>query len=243
MTPRKLLIEQILPALAQFKQGYIERDVGLGQDVRRGAHLAELLLNLPDYIFREDSLPVALSAYKNAREYREQYCWKQNPGYELVCDFANAWKHRKITRDGRKMNGMDDVVEAYAMCRYFDAEGAYYCGHKLVLLQTTIDTRHVELRRLLISTTAFWAKELQRLGIAPELPNDTFDFGEFTTRRDAATLPPLHFHAFVGEPFNALTRSLDFDLASRSWIEAIPGSGFQCELKLEFEVHPSPFAK
>jgi hypothetical protein len=239
MTPRKLLVEQILPALKRFKDGYIERDVGLGQDIARAADLADLLLNLPEYIFRDGNVPAEVSTYKSARDYREQYLWKKVPGYEIVCDFANSWKHRKVTRDGRTMNGMEDVEEAIGVCRYFDSADSYYCQHKLVLIQT-LSQGGVELRRLLVSVTYLLTKELARVGVAPEVPFDTFAFGEFTSRADAAALPPLRMHGFVGEPMAQRLRTLDFD-SSKGWIESKPGTGFNPQFTMMSVIKPSPF--
>jgi hypothetical protein len=51
MPPRKLYVEQVLPALETFMAGYTGREIGLGKDVARGAELANHLLNLPEYIW------------------------------------------------------------------------------------------------------------------------------------------------------------------------------------------------
>ena len=123
MTPRRLFVEQILPALDRFKAGYVDREIGLGRDIARGADLADLLVNLPDYIFRDASRPDLLARYRDSRAYREEFGWKNHPNYELVCDFANSWKHRLVTRDSRRLHGIHDAEEASAMCRYFDDEG------------------------------------------------------------------------------------------------------------------------
>jgi hypothetical protein len=242
MTPRKLLVEQILPALARFKEGYLERDVGLGRDIARAADLADLLLNLPEYLIKDDSVPTEVSSYNSAREYRERYLWKQYPGYELVCDFANSWKHRKVTRDGRKMNGMEDVVEGIGACRNFDAAGAYYCQHKLVLIKTG-EQSYAELRRLLVSVTDHLTKELARLGITPEVPPDTFAFGEFTSRQQASDLPPIRMRGFVGEPLAYRLQALDFDVERGTWIDSKAGSGFNLQFTMLSDIRPSPFAR
>ena len=242
MTPRRLFVEQLLPALERFKAGYSDREIGLGRDVARGADLADLLVNLPEYIFREALRPSMLAPYRNSRAYREDFGWKQHPNYEIACDFANSWKHRIVTRDGRRMNGMSDVEEAYAMCRYFDAQGAYYCGHKLVLIKT-VDGQFADLRRVLVSSARFWAEELLRLGVIPEPPLQPFDFGEYTSRKEAVEIQPLKFHGIEGEPLRYAARSFDFDEAIRSWIDSRPTSGFHYEMPCTFEIAPSPFKK
>ena len=240
MTPRRLFVEQVLPALERFKAGYADREIGLGRDIARGADLADLLVNLPDYIFREPSQHSLLAPNKNARAYREEFCWKQNSNYEIACDFANSWKHRKVTRDHRKVNGMSDVHEAYAMCRYVDSQGDYYCGHKIVVI-STVDGQTADLRRMLVSSARFWAEELSRLGVIPPTPPERFDFGEYTSRSEAVALGPLKFHGIAGEPLRYEARTFDFDASTRSWINSRPSSGFHYEMPCVFEIAPSPF--
>ena len=240
MNARRLFVEQVIPALRKFKDGYLDRQVGLGCDIAKGADLADLLVNLPEYIFRSNVSPVAALGFSNVRAYREQYGWKQCGNYEIVCDFANSWKHHSITRDGRTMHGIDDVEEAYAMCRYYDEQGAYYCGHKLILLRL-VGGGQIDLRRVLISAAKFWADSLNALDFTPAAPSQLFDFGEFTSRHDAERLAPLTLHGIVGEPFKYVGKGFDFNHSTNSWVDVKPATGFAYEMPFNVNVLPSPF--
>jgi hypothetical protein len=180
-----------------------------------------------------------LDAYESARSYREDYAWKTEPSYELACDFANAWKHRSISRTGRTFSGMNDVREAYAICRYNDEQGYYARGHKVVMIKTS-DGRLAELRRVLVASTIFWSEELLRLGAIPTVPEGIFDFGEFSSRTDAHAQRPLVFHGIVGEYLSYHAQRFDFDPATRGWIDPLPGWG-EVEIPMEFEIRNSPF--
>jgi hypothetical protein len=242
MSPKKFYVDYILPALAAFKKGYRERDVGLGQDIARGADLANLLLSLPEYIFIESTTLASLIQFKTIRNYRENYAWKSEPCYELTCDFANAWKHRKISRQGKKLSSIADVRESYVICRYRDEGGLYYRGHKIVMLRTN-DGRNADLRRVLIASTRFWAKELHRLNLVPQTPADKFDYDEYSPRNDSLVAGPLRIHGIAGEPIHLEGICFDFDEQQQQWIDVVKDTGFYGEITFDLIIHPSPFTE
>jgi hypothetical protein len=241
MTPRKLYVEQVLPSLAAFLEAYTERKVGLGKDIARGAQLAELFLNLSDYVFSEATTGSLSIPYASSKDYREQYLWKKEPCYELVCDFANAFKHRTIGRQGRIISGIGDVFEGCALCRYTDEEGTYHHTHKIVVMQSK-DGKEADLRRFLVAAARLWAHELHHLGLAPETSARNFHYTEHTTRSEAATAEKLTVFGLVGEYMNVPFRSFDFDNAVNAWVHAPANTGFSGEMPLNFEILPSPFA-
>lgn len=241
MTPRQLYVERILPALETFLVGYISRDVGLFQDTARGAAVAQLLQSLPEYLFEEVNRPRKLQSFRSAREYREN-CWSAEPRYELTCDFANAWKHRKINRDGRQLVGMTSVTESFAICRYRDEQGPYYRTIKLVMVRAE-DGQELDLRRMLVSSCRFWGRELSDIGVTPETAIERFAFDEDIDRRDQHYLQPLNLHGYVGESLAIQGRAFDFDYRERQLVYADPAAGFDGKSRINTIVHPSPFSR
>lgn len=182
-----------------------------------------------------------LPAHRSSRAYREQHAWKEEPSYEIACDFANAWKHRKVSRSGKVIDGIADVHEAYVRSRYFDEKGPYYCGHKVVVLKNS-QGHEADLRRVLIAATRFWAVELHRLGLTPKTLESIFDYEEFVSRVEAESLGPLIVHGHVGEPMNLPARSFNFDPVTKKWVSVTAGTDFSCTIPITVVTHESPFS-
>ena len=240
MTPRKLYVQQLLPALRSFLAGYTNRELGMGKDIARGADVADILLNLPDYIFRDTSRPAELTRYQSSKVYRKQRCWVAEPLYELTCDFANAWKHRTITRDRRSLDGIDSAKEVFAICRFQDEAGTYYRSTKLVMVRVP-DGREMDLRRMLIGSARFWADEMSALGYIPPTPPSILEFTEYITREDEDAARPLKLHGYQHEHLHVEGRCFDFDGIRKCLVDAPGESGFDGKAQFEFTIHPSPF--
>ena len=237
--PRKLYVEQVLPTLSRFLAGYSKRDMGLGHDLERARRVADLLLNLPDYIYREPAIPPTLAPFKDARDYRERRCWIAEPNYVLACDFANAWKHRTISRNGKSIQGIENAQETYAVCRFRDETGVYYRTLKLVLLR--VFNGRADLRRILVAACRYWARELAALGLIPLTPDRHFYFTEYIARDDKKAAKALTFHAYEQEPIHVEGICLDFDHKQGRLVYVTPGISFNAEQTINFKVHSSPF--
>lgn len=240
MTPRKLFVEQLLPLLLEFLEGYDTREVGLGNDIRRAANVAGILLNFPEYIYRDEACLSVRSNYESARAYRERHAWVDEPSYEIICDFANAWKHRDISRDRKRLQGMEKVQEAYAICKYSDEDGSYFRTRKLVLLEDA-DGMEFDIRRIIVAASKYWAKELECLAITPATPVNHFLFSEYISRDDEKQAGPLNVHCLQHEPFRMEPRLLEFDPISKLLNRLVPEPGQKLTPNLIFTVHPTPF--
>lgn len=225
MNIRKYYIQHVIPSLRRFIQGYEVREIGLLHDLERGAVVAEYLLNLSDFVFSDSACKGLSDVYRNAREYREQKAWKVEPLYEICCDLANAWKHHTISRDRRTIHNLGDVLEICAICRYLDTAGTYYCTEKFTMLQMTNGMR-ADLRRIVVASARFWAKQLTELNILHETPSTLLEFSEFVSRDDADSELPLIIHGVVGEPMHIQMRCFDFDPHRQILVDAKPDTGF-----------------
>jgi hypothetical protein len=242
MKIRKLFVEHFAVALENFLAGYAARDLPTSDDIARASTLANILLNFPDYAMREVELPPALSRFNTIRAYREQYAWLQEPDYELVCDFANCWKHRQATRQGVKIAGMSSLREGFGLCRYSDTLGNYYRAVKLLLLEH--EAGHlVDLRRILVSSSKFWNRELSELGLVDPLPTAAFDYSEHVARDDHAYATPIVVHALNGEPdWSFVAHALEYDYESKKLVTPPCPSDFRATIEFRVAVHRSPLS-
>ena len=242
MKLRKLFIEHFAVALEGFLAGYAARDQPASDDIARASNVANILLNFPDYVMREEPPPQPLSRFGSIRHYREQYAWREEPDYELVCDFANCWKHRRATRQGVKIAGMSGLREGFGLCRYRDAEGIYYRAVKLLLLEHS-DGHLVDLRRILVASSRFWNRELSSLGLVDPLPPTAFEYSEHVDRHDDGYAAPIVVHAINGESdWSTTAHALEYNYEAKKLIAATYPSDFKATAELRVAVHRSPLS-
>ncbi len=242
MKLRKLFLEHFAPCVERFLSGYANRDSPVNKDLKHGSDLAGILLNFPDYAFREDPRPPALLPYASAREYREKQCWVAEPAYELACDFANSWKHRFVTREGAKFRGMTRVRDGFGLCRYRDDKGEYYRSVKLVLLEH-VDGHLVDLRRVLVASSQFWNNELVALGLVEPLPPQIFAYSELVHRDDAQYHGPLLTHATNGEvDWSLHAHCLEYDYIANHLVSPNVPCDFKATVDIRVAVHRSPLS-
>ena len=238
-TARFAYVEMALPAFEAFMQGYVNRQIGLRRDIERASVVADALLNLPDYLFASGESTKIKSAWPAARAYRESM-WLQEPAYELVCDFANAYKHRDISRDERKLNSIEDVIEVAAICRFHDDDGPYFRTLKRVHLRTT-GGEVSDMRRLLAAAMRFWEHELVGLGVIPHAPRHLLKFSEAVPRNDAQTNTPLQLLARKGEYMELKLECMEFYQSTSSLDFIAPDATFRAEAHIVTTVLESPF--
>ncbi len=229
---RHFLYEVVLPAYENFVTQYSIREVGLQRDKRCAADLAEKLLHLPEYAFVELDDPNCHAGYTTAYQYR-QAIGPLFPPYEIVCDFGNAWKHRKLDRKGKKLADIDDVREAVAHIRYKDGQGYYYASTKLLLARLSDGLDH-DLAGYLVASTAMWCHELltrkliDRLPTLPQVPEPYF------TRKQADRLAPMRLYAHAQESFSFQPVAMVYDSTVKLLTPLKKGDAFNCYIKHEF---------
>lgn len=236
MDTRKFYLQHVLPSLHRFLQGYTVREIGLLHDLDRGADIAAQLLSLSDFAYFDPAAEVLRSEFKNLREYREKSTWKREPLYEICCDLATAWKHGKVSRDRKTMSKLDDVIETCAICRYEDDDGVYYRTQKFTMIQT-MDGFRSDLRRVVLASAKFWAKELTVLNLRAATPPGLLNLCEYVARNDTNVDLPMTIHGVVGELMNVQMRCFDFDPNRQLLVDALSGTGFNGVASLNFKIH------
>lgn len=165
---RSHVAQVLLPAYSAFMEHYALREFGLRKDTNNGARVAEALRDFPEHIFEDPDFRPHLGAVESARKYRESVC-RMHPYYRITCDFADAWKHHRLTKAGRTIDSLKAVREHCALVRYHDAQGVFWDARPMVLVRC-LDGSEVELGPLIQSAMDTWLLEAVRLGIIPQVP-------------------------------------------------------------------------
>lgn len=239
MSTRKFYVTQLLPALDEFLKNYSNRDIDLGADIAVAARLAEILNSLPERVRLESPCPPKAAQFSNARGYRES-TWTECSAYEFVCDFAIAYKHETVSRQGRKIDRLDKVYSRGAYCIYRDAEGQYYGSQKLLWLKQ-LSGNEVDLRRALVFSAQYWTDELVRFGIIEEINPKRFEYTEHMSRLQAETMPDLRIHQTRGEPHSTQFVVLEYDYEINGLTHLKAGTQFDIGKGIVVVTADSPF--
>lgn len=219
-----------------------DRNAAGSKLISASATLAEKLLNLPDYIFNEDPRPTLSPPYPTVKQYRENHAWRQEPFYEYICDFANAWKHRRISRDGRKISNISDVQEIVGICRYVDEAGEYYRSRKYIFAKL-VDGNLIDMREMLTKSLEFWGRELFSINILDSIPFSPSYKDPHIERLNPLYKKPLILHAINGEnDFSPTVQAFRFDYQT-GILQPAQDKNFNGEANLEILVHRSPLSK
>jgi hypothetical protein len=235
MTPRSQFLGVTIPAFEAFVSYYAEREMGLHADAANAARLAEALRDLPEHAFNDPSSP---SGFNHGRSYRESF-WPHSWSYQLTCNFADAWKHRDLTRSNRLINGIGDVVDRLLVIRCTDDRGFYYVLRKLLAV-TANDGHEYDLAEHLVRSMQLWSDELVRRGIIPNAPALRGLPLYYQTRSEAESAEPMRIFAHVKEHFELWQRCLILEPESTQPRPVERGDTFAAKYNVVFHVLPSP---
>ena len=236
MTPRSQFLGVTLSAFDAFVAYYGEREMGLHADTANAARVAEALRDLPEHAFNDASSP---SGFADARSYRESF-WPKSWSYQLICNFADAWKHRDITRSGRLINGIGDVVERLLVIRCADNEGFYYVSRKLLSV-TANDGHEYDLAEHIVHSMKLWSDELVRRAIIPKLPPLSTLPNYYQTRAQAESAEPMRVLTYAKEHFELEQRHWIFESGSAELRAVEKSDEYEARYNIVIKALPSPF--
>jgi hypothetical protein len=237
-TARSHFVEVVLPALSTFTEHYAAREIGLRRDTKNAAVVAESLRDLPEHV-SHDLKGTFGSALTDLKQYRESF-WPNSREYEILCDFANAWKHRYLSRQGKSISSLDDVQECLLHVRYEDSEGFYYGVHKTVILRV-IDGREYELSALISESIKLWMVELTNKEILTKaIPIPAVEWHPYS-RADLARLTNMRVIGQAGEYLEIGQRRAIYQYDLQALVPVPAGEVFESQSDVEFDILPSPF--
>lgn len=237
--PRSFFVEVVCPAYKEFINHYNIREIGFRQDTKNGANLAEALLNLPEHIFKDESLKQLVEPHSKSRSYRESF-WQNNLPYEIICDFANAWKHRTISRQDKQLSSLDNIIEKVIIVKYQDDEGDYYVTRKTVSL-ICLNRKFYDLGDLLIYSMKLWINELIRLRVIDTEPPLPMPISTYVSRSQANNLPVMRVLLQIGEYVEIHQEPYIYEPNS-GLLRLATGEPFDAQFTCEFCSYESPFS-
>lgn len=236
-TTRTYFIEKVIPSYEIFVNYYNKREFGLRKDTFNAGNIAESLRDIPEHIFTE--IGVA-AGHKNAYKYRESMSDK-NSHYKIVCDLANAIKHREISKNNPSFLSLDDVKESVATVRYSDILGKYYRTRKLLEV-TLLDKSIHDIGDLLHKSILLWSNQLIILGLIPAIPKFPELLPKFARRNDIRFKDNIHMLGFVGEYFETQLRALIYRKSTNTITEVATGEKFgTSDIPVTMKIDKSPF--
>jgi hypothetical protein len=161
-TPHRHFMKFVLPAFARFAVHYNGREYGLHSDASNAASVAGALRDGPEHLHRFEGPLNDAKARKAHRRRLEKYrksLLRRSRAYEIVCDFANAWKHADLDRSDPVVSSIDSVDEFHAFVKYHDTKGDYYAVRKFLVITTT-DGEERDLPALILEALQMWCSEL-----------------------------------------------------------------------------------
>jgi hypothetical protein len=207
-TTRAFLVEVLAPSYKQFLDYYYGREVGFRKDTANAAAVSEALLNYPDHAFHEYGEAMKTRGARRASDYRRML-WQQSRSYEIVSDFANAWKHRSLSRKGVTIQSLDSVQENVAIVRYKDDEGFYYATRKFIVVNLS-DGTEVELGDRIRESMTLVTAEMLELGVVTVLPTLPKKKANFVSRQEAISEPIMRCRVQQAEKYFFQFRAMIF---------------------------------
>jgi len=232
-TSRSHFLYGVLPAFESFIEFYSLRRFGLRKDTKNAGVLANALRDLSEHVFIDIDDPNCHDGYKTERVYRESF-WRDFKSYNVVCNFADAWKHREITRKDRILNSVNDVQEWHFIVRYED-DGGFYYGSTKFLSANLNDGKQYDFAHMLFESINMWIKELLNrkiIDFAPMIPSLP---GYYQTREDAASVTPMRIEFYTSEPVHVPQACFIFenDTQQLRVIEADDVFDYNCSVEME----------
>jgi hypothetical protein len=234
---RAFLAEALVPAYNAFQEYYGEREMGYRKDTANAAAISEALYNFPEHAFYDYEKLLSGRGIQFPKAYRS-WLAQQDPSYELVTDFGNAWKHRRLDRKGSQLTSLDDVQENIAIVRYKDELGFYYASRKYIIVQLR-NGKEVELGGAIKLAMSLVCNQMVELGVVSVLPTLVLKKPNFVSRKEVEIQPPLRWRIQRGEFCSAQPRAMIYQEGDGTITYGPPDGQFNVTMPFEIVVEKS----
>lgn len=236
---RTYFVQRVLPSYETFVDYYNNREFGLHKDIFNAGNIAESLRDIPEHMFTEIGIA---TGHKDAYEFRKSIS-DSHRYYKIVCDLANATKHREITRNNPSFSSLDDVKVYIAIVRYDDILGKYYRTRKLLEVKL-LDGSVCDIGELLHKSVILWSNQLISSGLIPDMPKLPELLPKFVKRKDNRFDNKIRILGNVGECGEDQFRAMIFRKGKNIITEYKPGEKFgSADVNVTAEIGESPFGK
>lgn len=228
-------LQVVIPAYEEMGRKLADGVTGDRRDVIALAHAAAACLHLSDYAAREAKPHHFVPGAPKSKDYIKELS-RRSRDFAITRDVANAFKHKKVSDQDRTLDGIEALLERWALIRYYDEQGFYWGTRKIVLIRLN-DGREILAEDLIWRCIKFWAGELARLELIPSEPNLGLATPKYSPRPKSESRPKISMMARAGEWFESQPIVLFYDSASDSFV---PPTERICHVEVDVEMLVEP---
>lgn len=214
--------------------------VGGRRDLISLGRAAEACLHLADHVAGDENSAKRIPGAPKSREYIKDLS-KRFRYFSIAKDIANSFKHRKITDEDRRLDGIESLKERWALLRFKDDAGHYFATRKVVLVRLKGGVE-IFAEDVIERCVAAWTVELIDLGVIPSKPRIALVPKRLLLRSEVPARPFIEMRAETGEYFESQPILLDYD-SSNDVFMPLKGQIGQVEVDIRFVTTPSRFSR
>lgn len=238
-SPRHYFLQVVIPAYEELGRILLDGVLGNRRDLVAAGRAAEACLHLADHIARDPVVGSQVPGAPKSKLYIQDLS-KRYRYFAIAKDMANAFKHRKISDQERRLEGVESLVERWALIRFSDDEGHYWATRKVVIVRLNGGVE-IFAEDVIERCIAAWSVELTRLNVIPSPPRIELAPKRFLTRDEVPERPRIEMLAQEGEYFESQPILLSYD-AERDMFRPMQSKIGSVLVDVQMRVAPSRFA-
>lgn len=238
-SPRHYFLQVVIPAYQELGKILLDGVLGNRRDLIAAGRAAEACLHLADHIARDPTVGPQVPGAPKAKRYIQDLSTRYRH-FAIVKDIANAFKHRRISDLERRLEGLESLMERWALVRFTDNKGHYWATRKVVIVRLS-DGTEMFAESVIERCISEWSTELVRLNVIPSAPRIELTLKRFSARDEVPEKPRIEILAREGEYFECQPVLLSYD-AERDTFRPIEGKIGSVLVDVQMRVAPSPFA-
>lgn len=238
-SPRHYFLQVVLPTYEELGKTLLDGVIGNRRDLIAAGRAAEACLHLADHIASDPAYNGVIPGAPKSKEYikllAEQYRY-----FSIAKDIANSFKHRKISDQQRRIDGIESLLERWALIRFTDSAGHYWATRKVVIVRLKGGVE-IFAEDVIERCIAAWVQELLRLGVISSAPRIQLAPKRFLARADVPAKPSIEMRAEQGEYFESQPVILSYD-QDRDMFQPMQGKIGRVDIDVKMIVSPSRFS-
>lgn len=239
-SPRHYFLQVVIPAYEELGRILLDGVLGNRRDLIAAGRAAEACLHLADHIARDPVVGCKVPGAPKSKEYIRNLSHRYNY-FAIAKDMANAFKHRKISDQDRRLEGVESLMERWALIRFSDSQGHYWATRKVVIVRLSGGVE-IFAEDVIERCIAAWSTELVRLELIPSAPHMELVPKRLLARSEVPERPRMEMVAQEGEYFESQPVILSYD-AERDMFRPMQGEIGSVLVDMQMRVAPSRFSR
>ncbi len=208
-SPRHYFLQVVLPAYEDLGKTLLDGVIGNRRDLIATGRAAEACLHLADHLASDHTYGKTIPGAPKSKEYIKFLADKYRY-FSIAKDVANSFKHRKISDQQRRIDGIESILERWALIRFTDSSGHYWATRKVVIVRLEGGVE-IFAEDVIERCIAAWVQELLRLGVISTQPRIQHAPKRFLARADVPAKPHIEMRTEQGEYFESQPVILSYD--------------------------------